>query len=128
MRKEEEFGGQTNTGLDLMVHSLVTDTIRDVKTLSGGESFMAALAMALGMADIIQNMKSAVSLDMMFIDEGFGTLDEESRNQAVTILKQLAGGNRLIGIISHVDELKSQIDDRLMVSKDNGGSHAVWVE
>ena len=89
---------------------------------------MAALAMALGMADIIQNMKSAVSLDMMFIDEGFGTLDEESRNQAVTILKQLAGGNRLIGIISHVDELKSQIDDRLMVSKDNGGSHAVWVE
>ena len=87
-------------GLDLDIYNLETDTSRDVKTLSGGESFMAALSMALGMADVIQNTAGNVQIDAMFIDEGFGSLDEESRGRAVSILKELAGGRRMIGIIS----------------------------
>lgn len=126
MKQEEDFGGKSNTGLDLMVHSLVTDSFRDIKTLSGGESFMAALSMALGMADIIQNTRSSVELDMMFIDEGFGSLDDESRNQAIHLLKELAGGRRLIGIISHVSELKNQVEDQLIVEKDGSGSRVRW--
>ena len=126
MKQVEDSGNARNEGLDLMVHSLVTDTYRDIKTLSGGESFMAALSLALGMADMIQNASSAIRLDMMFIDEGFGSLDEESRNQAVRILKELAGGQRLIGIISHVSELKQQIEDKLVVTKDNQGSKVKW--
>ncbi|KIR01558.1 Exonuclease SbcC [Lachnospiraceae bacterium TWA4] len=122
----DDAGNARNEGLDLMVHSLVTNSDREVKTLSGGESFMAALALALGMADIIQSMNGKVRLDMMFIDEGFGSLDEVSRNQAVRILKELAGGQRMIGIISHVTELKNQIDDQLVVKKDGNGSYVKW--
>ena len=128
LKKMEESSNARNEGLDLMVHSLVTNTYREVHTLSGGESFMAALSLALGMADMIQNTTSAIHLDMMFIDEGFGSLDEEARNQAVKILKELAGGERLIGIISHVTELKNQIDDQLLVEKDRQGSRVKWAE
>ena len=85
---------------------MVTGKVRDVKTLSGGESFLTALAMALGMADVIQSTAGYVQIDAMFIDEGFGSLDEESRMRAIRILQDLAGGKRLIGIISHVQELK----------------------
>ena len=77
------WGKQGEVGLDLDVYSFVTDRVRDVKTLSGGESFLAALAMALGMADVIQNAAGSVKVDAMFIDEGFGSLDEESRTRAV---------------------------------------------
>lgn len=87
---------------------------------------MAALSLALGIADCIQSANSGIHLDMMFIDEGFGSLDEHSRNTAVRILKDLAGGQRLIGIISHVTELKDSIDDRLVVTKDNEGSSVRW--
>lgn len=117
---------QGEAGLDLDVYSIVTGQVRDVKTLSGGESFMAALSMALGMADIIQNSAGSVRLDTMFIDEGFGTLDDESRREALRILDELAGGKRLIGIISHVTELKEQIPVRLHVYKDERGSRAEW--
>ena len=89
-------------GLDLMVYSTVTGKEREVRTLSGGESFMAALSLALGMADQIKQSSAAINLDMMFIDEGFGSLDEHSRNQAVRVLQEMAEGSRLIGIISHV--------------------------
>ena len=126
MKELEQVGKVSNEGLDLMVHSLITDSYRDIKTLSGGESFMAALSVALGMADMIENASSAIHLDMMFIDEGFGSLDENSRNQAVRILKELAGGQRLIGIISHVSELKNQIEEQLVVEKDNQGSVLHW--
>lgn len=115
-----------NRGLDLMVYSTVTGKEREIRTLSGGESFMAALSLSLGMADQIQESSAAVSLDILFIDEGFGSLDEHSRNQAVRVLREMAGGSRLVGIISHVTELKQEIDDQLIVRKDEEGSHVRW--
>lgn len=126
MVEENQAGEGKNRGLDLMVYSAVTGKEREVRTLSGGESFMAALSLALGMADQIQEGLAAVYLDMMFIDEGFGSLDEHARSQAVKVLKQMAGGSKLIGIISHVTELKQEIDDQLIVSKDENGSHVRW--
>lgn len=123
---EDASSGRRDGGLDLMVYSAVTDTEREVKTLSGGESFMGALSLALGMAEQIQANSSAVNLDMMFIDEGFGSLDEHSRKQAVNVLKELAGGERLTGIISHVSEMKNEIDSHLVVTRDENGSHAEW--
>ncbi len=113
-------------GLDLDVYSMVNDKTRDVKTLSGGESFMAALSMALGMADVMQNTAGKIHLDTMFIDEGFGSLDEESRSQAISILNDLAGDRRLVGIISHVTELKEQIERKLIVKKSAKGSEISW--
>ena len=122
----EKAGEGKNRGLDLMVYSTVTGKEREVRTLSGGESFMAALSLALGMADQIQESSAAVNLDMMFIDEGFGSLDEHSRDQAVKVLQEMAEGSRLIGIISHVTELKQEIEDQLIVSKDENGSCVRW--
>lgn len=122
----DDAGKGRNEGLDLMVYSLVTGKKREVRTLSGGESFMAALSLALGMADQIKEGSGAIHLDMMFIDEGFGSLDEHSRGQAVRILKEMAGGDRMIGIISHVTELKQEIDNQLVVTKNEFGSSAGW--
>ncbi len=123
---EEQAGKGRNRGLDLMVYSTVTGREREVRTLSGGESFMAALSLALGMADQIRESSTAINLDVMFIDEGFGSLDEHSRGQAVRVLQQMADGSKLIGIISHVTELKQEIEDQLLVSKDEEGSHVKW--
>lgn len=120
-------GSGKNKGLDLMVYSTVTGSERDIRTLSGGESFMAALSLALGMADQIQSSASAVNLDVMFIDEGFGSLDDTARSLAVRVLKGMAGEKRLIGIISHVTELRRQIEDQLVVEKDERGSRTRWV-
>ena len=120
-------GEGKNRGLDLMVYSTVTGKEREIRTLSGGESFMAALALALGMADQIQENSAAINLDIMFIDEGFGSLDEHSRNQAVKVLLEMAEGSKLIGIISHVTELKQEIEDQLLVGKDENGSFVRWV-
>ena len=122
----EKAGDGHNKGLDLMVYSMVTGTVREVRTLSGGESFMAALARALGLADQIQAGSAAIRLELMFIDEGFGSLDDHARAQAVRVLQQMAGGDRLVGIISHVTELKQQIEDQLLVTKDENGSHIKW--
>ena len=116
-RDVEKLGSQGQAGLDLDVYHMATDTVRDVKTLSGGESFMAALSMALGLSDIVQNTAGAIHLDTMFIDEGFGSLDDVSRDQAIRVLNDLADKDRLIGIISHVNELKEQIDHKLVVKK-----------
>ena len=125
-RDLDALGKQGEVGLDLDVYTMATDRLRDIKTLSGGESFMAALAMALGMADIIQRTAGNVSIDALFIDEGFGSLDEESRLKAVRILQELAGGSRLVGIISHVTELKEQIGKKLTVRKTEKGSRIEW--
>lgn len=122
----EKAGEGRNKGLDLMVYSTVTGKVREIRTLSGGESFMAALSLALGMADQIQESSAAIHLEIMFIDEGFGSLDEHSRQQAVRVLQEMAAGNRLTGIISHVTELKQEIDDQLIVTKDEEGSHVRW--
>lgn len=122
----EHAGSGRNRGLDLMVYSYVTGQEREVRTLSGGESFIASLSLALGMADQITANRSSIHLDMMFIDEGFGTLDERSREQAVRVLRKMAGGTKLIGIISHVTELKQEMEDQLIVTKDEKGSHVRW--
>ena len=125
-RSLEKLSTQGSAGLDLDVYSMVTGKVRDVKTLSGGESFMAALALALGMTDVITRTTGAVRMDTLFIDEGFGSLDENSREQAIRILQGLAGGKRLVGIISHVTELKDQIERQLVVTKTRNGSQASW--
>lgn len=128
LKEEANTGRKTNEGLDFSVYSLVTDSERDVKTLSGGESFLAALAMALGLSDIVERSAGAIHPDMMFIDEGFGSLDAQSRQQAIEVLAELAGDSRMVGIISHVTELKEQIDRQLVVSRTDKGSRAVWTE
>ena len=126
MKDIDKAGVGKNRGLDLMVYSTVTGKEREVRTLSGGESFMAALSLALGMADQIQESAASVNLDIMFIDEGFGSLDDHSRDKAVRVLQDMANGSKMIGIISHVTELKQEIEDQLIVTKDEDGSHVRW--
>ena len=123
----DDMGKQSQEGLDIMVYSTVTGKTREASTLSGGESFMAALSIALGIADEIKEKSGAVNLDMMFIDEGFGSLSNSARDEAVKVLKQMSESSKIIGIISHVTELKQQIDDQLIVTKDDKGSHVKWV-
>jgi len=125
--KQASASGRTERGLELTVYSTVTDSEREVHTLSGGEKFMAALSLALGMSEQIQESAVSVNPDIMFIDEGFGSLDEHSRNQSVKVLKEMAEENRFIGIISHVTEMKQEIDSQLIITKDKKGSHARWV-
>lgn len=125
-REVDKLGSQGQAGLDLDVYHMASDSVRDVKTLSGGESFMASLAMALGLSDIVQNTAGAIHLDTMFIDEGFGSLDDAAREQAIRILNELADERRIVGIISHVNELKEQIDCKLLVTKTEKGSKVQW--
>ena len=127
MVDQEKAGAGKNRGLDLMVFSALTGKEREIRTLSGGESFMAALSLALGLSDQIQEESSAIHQGMMFIDEGFGSLDEHARSQAVKVLSEMAQGDRLIGIISHVTELKQEMEDQLLVQRDEKGSHVRWV-
>lgn len=125
-REVKNLSSRGEAGLDLDVYHMVSGMTRDVKTLSGGESFMAALSMALGLSDIIQNTVGAVRLETMFVDEGFGSLDDEARERAVQILKELAGERTLVGIISHVNELKEEVDWQLQVKKTENGSRTKW--
>ncbi len=125
IRRERAGNNQSQTGLELDVIDHYNGSRRSVKTLSGGESFQASLSLALGLADEIQSLAGGIRLESMFVDEGFGTLDEEALNQAVRALAGLTEGNRLVGIISHVPELKEKIDRQIAVTKDRaGGSHA----
>ena len=95
---------------------------RDITSLSGGESFKASLSLALGMSDVIQSYSGGIVLDTMFIDEGFGSLDSDSLEQAMNAIMMLNSNNKLIGIISHVNELKDRIDKKIVVTKSNNGS------
>ena len=124
VRRKEALNNKGQSGLDLNVIDHYNGSERSVKSLSGGESFKASLALALGLADEIQSSAGGIKLDTMFVDEGFGSLDEESLAAAMKALTSLADGNRLVGIISHVGELKQKIDKQIIVSKDKvGGSY-----
>lgn len=125
-RNIKDLASQGQAGLDLDIYHIASDSVRNVKTLSGGEAFMASLSMALGLSDIVQNTAGAIHLDTMFVDEGFGSLDDAARGQAIRILAELADEKRLVGIISHVNELKEQIDCKLIVTRTDQGSTARW--
>ena len=122
LRKTDRSKGNVQSGLELLVFDQYTGQERHVKTLSGGESFKAALSLALGLADIVQQYAGGVSLETMFIDEGFGTLDPESLDQSIEALIDIQSSGRLVGIISHVPELKERIDARLEVVATKSGS------
>lgn len=127
-RRQEAQNNQSQSGLELDVVDHYNGTERSVRTLSGGESFQASLSLALGLSDEIQSMAGGIRLDTMFVDEGFGTLDEEALRQAIHALAGLTEGDRLVGIISHVAELRERIDKQIQVTKDRtGGSRAVIV-
>lgn len=126
-RKEEKGKGRKQEGLELEVFDNYTGKSRHVKTLSGGESFKASLALALGLADVVQSYAGGISLDTMFVDEGFGTLDPESLDNAIQCLVDLQKGGRMVGIISHVPELKERIDARLEITPAKEGSKAKFV-
>ena len=121
-RKEARTKGNAGSGLDLIVEDAYTGKWRDVATLSGGESFMAALSLALGLSDVVQSYSGGIRLDTLFIDEGFGSLDPESLDLAVQTLVELQQSGRTIGIISHVSELKEQMPLRLDVHASRVGS------
>lgn len=123
LRQEENENKKDSSGLELEILDEWTGKRRNIRSLSGGESFKAALSLALGLSDVIQSKKGGIQIDTIFIDEGFGTLDSDSLNKAMQIIHSLSfEGNKLIGIISHVDELKDQIDQKIEVYKDHAGS------
>lgn len=123
VRKTEGEKGRAQSGLELDVIDHYNGTERSVKSLSGGEAFKASLSLALGMSDEIQSVSGGIQVDSMFIDEGFGSLDDESLNQAIGVLQELTAGNKPVGIISHVAELKERIDCQIVVTKEkNYGS------
>jgi exonuclease SbcC len=127
-RRREYDDKRTQVGLELDVIDHYNGSKRSVKTLSGGESFKASLSLALGLSDEIQYSAGGIQLDTMFVDEGFGSLDENSLEQAMRALAGLSDGNRLVGIISHVQALKQRIDKQIVVKKDkDGGSRAEMI-
>ena len=112
---------RSQSGLELNVLDHVNGTERSVRTLSGGESFLASLSLALGLSEEIMETAGGIRLDAMFVDEGFGSLDDETLQQAMRALQSLTDDHRLVGIISHVSELRSQIDNQIVVKKDRTG-------
>jgi len=127
LRRRQESGKAAKAGLNLEVVDHLNGSARDVRTLSGGESFMASLALALGLSDEIQAGAGGVTIDTLFVDEGFGSLDSAALSTAVSVLAGLSEGNRLVGIISHVDELSRRIDRRIVVRKDRDGTSRAQV-
>ena len=115
-------------GLELNVIDHYNGTVREVSTLSGGESFMASLSLALGMSDEVQSRTTSIQIDTLFVDEGFGSLDGDTLNSALNALYELSQGNRLVGIISHVEELKNRIDKKIIVSKDKANGSYIKYE
>lgn len=122
-RRQEETDGRIASGLNLDVLDQYTGKTRFVETLSGGETFLASLALALGLSDTVQQQSGSIRMDAMFIDEGFGSLDSTALDNAVQVLQQLSDHQRLIGIISHVSELTERFDAQLQVQKGENGSH-----
>lgn len=127
-RQKDNLKGRGQFGLDLNVIDHHNGTERSVKTLSGGESFKASLSLALGLSDEIQAQSGGIRIDSMFVDEGFGSLDDESLKQAMKALLGLTDGNRLVGIISHVSELKEKIDKQIIITKEKTGESKITVK
>lgn len=125
LRKVKADDNRSQSGLELEITDHTNGTIRDVKSLSGGESFMASLALALGLSDEIQNNASGIKIDTMFIDEGFGSLDSNTLQQAINVLSELTGEHRLVGIISHVSELQRNIDKQIVVTKEKNSHNGL---
>ena len=121
-RKVDKSKGRSQQGLDMEIFDLESGKRRDVTTLSGGETFKAALSLALGLADAIETKIGGITIDTLFIDEGFGTLDEDSLRQAIDILLDLRVDNKTLAVISHVQELKEMIPTKLEVLKGDVGS------
>lgn len=125
-RLEEAGNNKSKSGLELGIIDHYNGTDRSVKTLSGGEAFLASLSLALGLSDEVQSSAGGIQIDTLFVDEGFGSLDSEALQQAYAALVSLTDGNRLVGIISHVNELKEKIDRQILVIKEkSGGSRAI---
>lgn len=122
LHAEKAANKRSQAGLEVEVLDHYTGKSRSVRSLSGGEAFKASLCLALGLSDVIQAHAGGVRIDAMFIDEGFGSLDDRSREQAVAVLQRLSYGDRLVGIISHVSELKESIDKKIIVKKGSAGS------
>lgn len=127
VRRQVADNNRSQSGLELDVIDHYNGTQRSVKTLSGGESFKASLSLALGLSDEVQSSAGGIRLDTMFVDEGFGSLDEESLRQAISTLAGLSEGNRLVGIISHVSELKEKIDRQVSVRREKTGGSKVEI-
>ncbi|MDE7243984.1 MAG: SMC family ATPase, partial [Oscillospiraceae bacterium] len=127
-RRREELQGRSGLDLDVIDHYDGSSRPRSVKTLSGGESFLASLSLALGLSDEIQSSAGGIRLDTMFVDEGFGSLDEETLRQALKALASLTEGDRLVGVISHVSELKDRIDKQIVVRRERGGERKVHIQ
>lgn len=121
VRCTEAENNRSQYGLELDVTDRLNGSRRSVRTLSGGESFKAALSLALGLSDVVRESAGGVRLDSMFIDEGFGSLDSDSLNQALAVLNELGGDDRIVGIVSHVPELKTRIERQIRVTKDKNG-------
>ena len=122
LRAGQVSDGRKKDNLEIEVMDYYTGRKRSVKTLSGGETFKASLAMALGMSDCIQAESGGMEIETLFIDEGFGALDEESLEQACETLQSLAGKNRMVGVISHVAQLRERIEHQIVIEKRNNGS------
>ena len=123
MHRAQEVGdGRTKDNLEIQVMDYYTGRQRSVRTLSGGESFKASLSLALGLSDVIQAMSGGIRVEALFIDEGFGALDSESLDQACETLLSLVESDRLIGIISHVPELRERISKQILIDKQGSGS------
>ena len=121
-RQEDSLGKRSNTFLDLEVLDNFTGHRRPVGNLSGGESFKASLSLALGLSDTVSSHLGGIQMDALFVDEGFGTLDRKSLESAMDILVNLSGANKLVGIISHREELKENIPQQIRIKKERNGS------
>ena len=123
LRNKDTSKTQTKTGLDIEIMDFYTYKTRSTKTLSGGESFMASLSLALGLSVTVSNLSGAKNIDVLFVDEGFGTLDSESLDVAINQIIDLCLNNRIVGIISHIEELKNKIQNQIKTIKTQSGSH-----